>query len=311
MPELGGMTDKNTLTLLREKWGLADEADKERAGFTSLILENQSRHFTRLVEETRAIWGPTDWSSDLLDSLKSRLMTHPLYDLCGMQPMTGPIGVVYYYRPQSGTTVMTNANTGEEIRVPEIVLSIEPITITAESRRLKGFVGADESVDGMVVELLTELSREIINTMMPTAPESGNYVTEDADHWEELRRAAHVIHRRSQRAPANRIVANAEMLTKLGIECPDDDSAYIQSMGEHDGRLVFLDPAFPKGQILAWYQGATPLDTGLIFSPYIMVEITPNFVDPTDGTLRRALRTRHKLTVVRPEFSYLIKTETA
>ena len=316
MTELDGMISNDTLALLREKWGLADEGNKDRASFTAIILDNQSRHFQRLIEDTRAIWGPDDWRATLFDSLKSRLMTHPLFDICAMQPMTGPVGIVYFYRPRSGTTVMTNTDTGEEVRVPELVLDIAPATITAEPRKMKALRDWGDGTDATVEGLLDEISREIIGTMMncmtdETVVES---VLKGETLEDQVSRASHVIHRRSQRAPANRLVANAEMLTKLGVECPEaSDDIRLQDLGTIDEgkRRVFLDPLFPKGQILVWYHGQNVLDTGIIYSPYIMFEITPNFVNPEDQTLRRAIRVRHKITVVRPEFSYLIKTETA
>jgi len=37
------------------------------------------------------------------------------------------------------------------------------------------------------------------------------------------------------------------------------------------------------------------------------MEITPNFVDPNDFSLRRAIRTRHKITLIRPEFFTKVK----
>ena len=66
--------------------------------------------------------------------------------------------------------------------------------------------------------------------------------------------------------------------------------------------IVFVDPLFPANQMLMGYQGPSILDTGLIYSPYIPMEITPNFIDPNDLSLRRAVRTRHKITLTRAEF---------
>jgi hypothetical protein len=45
----------------------------------------------------------------------------------------------------------------------------------------------------------------------------------------------------------------------------------------------------------------------MIYSPYVPMEITPNFVDPNDFSLRRAIRTRHKITLIRPEFFAKVK----
>jgi hypothetical protein len=65
---------------------------------------------------------------------------------------------------------------------------------------------------------------------------------------------------------------------------------------------VFVDPLFPPNQILMGYQGPSILDTGVVYSPYIPMEMTPLFVDPNDQSLRRSVRTRHKITLTRPEF---------
>jgi len=70
--------------------------------------------------------------------------------------------------------------------------------------------------------------------------------------------------------------------------------------------VIYIDPQFRDDKILMGFQGSSILDTGIVYSPYIPMEVTPAFLDPNDFSLRRAIRTRHKVTLVRPEFFSMV-----
>ena len=287
MPPLDMMPDEDYLAGVRAKWGLDNEPSTYRANIAALVCDNQDRHFKRLTEETRAV-NIGGWAENLIESFKASFRTHVLPDLCSVQPMTGPLGGVAFYRPH---------RSGREIHVHEI---------RAESRMCKSLVG-DVSSDVAVDSLLTEVSREILGTLLNgVAGEDQLELAAGGQLREELEKATNTIGQ--QREPANRVVAGKKMLTQLGVVVPDDLGEGLHDLGNLDDKWdVYYDSLFPEGKLMTWYQGESILDTAIIYSPYTLVEITPNFVSPEDMTLRRALRTRHKITLVQPRLSALIR----
>ena len=99
---------------LQEKWqpvldhpDLPEMKDQYKRAVTSVILENQEKH---LREErqflgeapTNSASGPAvdNWNPILI-SLVRRAMPHLIaYDVCGVQPMTGPTGLIFAMRSQ-------------------------------------------------------------------------------------------------------------------------------------------------------------------------------------------------------------------
>jgi len=318
MPELEGTIGEELYERLRTKWDLKSEPDINRANLTAVILDNQKRHFDRLAEELPAesegLTKLKTWSATLYEALKDQLRTHPLPDLCSMQPMTGPVGIVFFYRTRIGemedATTVDGNGVETKVKIPTVVLDVVDQAIQAEPRRVKAFRGLDTPTMGMVIEeLLSEISREVLNTMLSTVPAATTVVAEEgADLKEKLAQTSHRIHRATQRGPADRVVANAEMLTKLGVDVPISNGQ-IQEVCVLDGKWrVYLDPYFPKGKLLAWNHGTSPRDTGLIYSPYIMFQLSQTFIDPPkDMCIDGAPRIRHKITLVRPEFAGLIE----
>ena len=298
---------------LRKKWDLENEPDEARAALTAIILENQDKHFSRLVDDGGAALGESTFRQDLYEALKSHLRTHPLPELCSMQPMTGPIGTVAFYRQRVGEVeeAISVDEEGNEtnVQIPVIMLDIATDTITADTRMMKALRDS-RSINAGVEELLTEISREILGILLNSATSSNRFfeAMDSANLKEELTRASHMVHRQSQRAAANKIVGNKDMLKKLGVEVPKSNGQ-VQRVGALDGKwTIYLDPLFPKGQLMAWYQGPSILDTGIIYSPYILAAMTPTFVNPPEGMcVDGALRIRHKITLVRPEICYLVR----
>jgi hypothetical protein len=61
---------------------------------------------------------------------------------------------------------------------------------------------------------------------------------------------------------------------------------------------VYVDPIFPSNKILLGYKGASVIDSGYYYAPYIPVELTPVVYDPYDFTPRRGLLTRYATKLV-------------
>jgi len=227
-------------------------------------------------------------------------------------------------------------------RIPEVQLDITIQEIRAESRKLKSLASVEAADDlralwgrdidadlvaHMSDEMTAEIDREIagtaLNAVEPVATLDWDRATpaavSDPEHLQSLvirlSEASHLVHRRTQRAPTNWIITSSEIAALLdtmpGFASVDEGHVYqggIMKGGVLNRKwVVYVDPLFPQDEILMGYQGPSILDTGLIYSPYVPMEITPNFVDPNDFSLRRAIRTRHKITLIRPEFFSKVK----
>jgi hypothetical protein len=173
---------------LQKKWSpVLEHADVQeikdpyRKAVTAVVLENQEK---ALREEKQALWEAThenatgasiDNYDPVLISLVRRALPNLMaYDVCGVQPMTGPTGLIFamksHYASQTGTEALFNeADTdfsgagahaggnpvdgayttgtgvststaegfGDSTTLNEMAFSIEKTTVTAKSRALK------------------------------------------------------------------------------------------------------------------------------------------------------------------------------
>ena len=97
---------------LQEKWSpvlqhpdLPEIKDNYRRAVTTIILENQEkalredRNFLGEAAPTNATGGSVDNWDPILISLVRRSMPNLIaYDICGVQPMTGPTGLIFAMR---------------------------------------------------------------------------------------------------------------------------------------------------------------------------------------------------------------------
>jgi len=252
---------------------------------------------------------------------------------------SGQMSLTFGTAPALNDVILVEYRYDNELnaRIPEVQLDIQLQSIEAESRKLKSLASVEAADDlralwgrdidadlvaQMSDEMTAEIDREIagtaLNAVEPIAVVKWDRATpsgvNDPDHLKSLvirmSRASHIVHRRTQRAPCNWAITSSEVASLLdnidGFSAVEEGHVYqggILKQGVLKRKwLIFVDPLFPANQILMGYQGPSILDTGLIYSPYIPMEITPNFIDPNDLSLRRAVRTRHKITLTRAEF---------
>lgn len=173
---------------IQKKWSpvldhpdLQEIADPYRKSVTAVILENQEK----ALQEEKATLGEAvhannmsssiDTYDPILISLVRRALPNLMaYDVCGVQPMTGPTGLIFamksHYTSQTGTEALFNeADTdfagagthagsnpvdgsyttgtgitrdnaellGDTVTLNQMAFSIEKTTVTAKSRALK------------------------------------------------------------------------------------------------------------------------------------------------------------------------------
>ena len=180
---------------LQKKWGpvLAHEdlppiKDSYRRAVTAVLLENQEKAMREQASQEGGVFGNLseaahanktggniDYVDPVLISLVRRAMPNLIaYDVCGVQPMTGPTGLIFamkaHYTSQAGVeaghaeantefssdgtgthsantnpadatmTTGTGATTAAQeadVTIPEMAFAIDKVTVTAMSRALK------------------------------------------------------------------------------------------------------------------------------------------------------------------------------
>jgi hypothetical protein len=70
--------------------------------------------------------------------------------------------------------------------------------------------------------------------------------------------------------------------------------------------LVIVDPHFPAGKMLVGLKGTMFTDSGVVYAPYVPMQVTSAFLDPADWSLRKGIRTRYTKKVVNPDFYGII-----
>lgn len=213
---------------------------------------------------------------------------------------------------------------------PEITLSIDSDSVTAQTRKLKTSWSLEAAQDmkavhnldaeGMLIDLLAdemvaEIDREILNTLIlaaamrsnhnfaTAAGASVNYVDRNIALLYRILEMANLIHKYTLRGAANWMVTSPDISSKL--EQVNDfrasevleEGVYdigIQQAGTIQGKMkVYKDPLFPNCKILMGYKGRTPMDTGFMYCPYIPLLATPTIMDPTSFTPTAGLMSRY------------------
>jgi len=64
----------------------------------------------------------------------------------------------------------------------------------------------------------------------------------------------------------------------------------------------YQDPYFRFNKILMGLRGASYLDAGFVFAPYVPLQITPTFLDPEDQVYKKGMRTRYAKKLLRSEW---------
>ena len=172
---------------IQKKWSpvlehpdLGEIKDSYRKAVTAVILENQEKALAEEKNITEAVHANNmssaiDTYDPILISLVRRALPNLMaYDVCGVQPMTGPTGLIFamksHYTSQTGTEALYNeADTdfagtgthagsnpvdgsyttgtgitrdnaellGDTVTLNQMAFSIEKTTVTAKSRALK------------------------------------------------------------------------------------------------------------------------------------------------------------------------------
>jgi len=124
------------------------------------------------------------------------------------------------------------------------------------------------------------------------------------------------IHRKTLRGGANFCVVSPEVANILEFTSgfranvtADADKGMIGAVKA--GSLsrkwdVIVDPYFPRGVILMGRKGASFLESGYVYAPYVPLQTTPTIFGPEDFVPRKGVMTRYAKKMVRPDMYGLV-----
>lgn len=123
--------------------------------------------------------------------------------------------------------------------------------------------------------------------------------------------ASQDIYKTTLRAAANYIVCSpfvAAMLQSaakleggIGMDQAGTLGATIEYKGKWMGQYdVYVDPLYPEDEILLGYKGASPMDAGFVYAPYIPLQMLPTITDPQTFQPRKGLITRYATAQINP-----------
>lgn len=124
------------------------------------------------------------------------------------------------------------------------------------------------------------------------------------------------IHRKTLRGGANFIVVSPEVANILEFTAgfratvthdSEKGSTGAVKVGALNAKFdVVVDPYFPRNVILVGRKGASFLESGYVYSPYVPLQTTPTIFDPDTFTPRKAVMTRYGKAMVRPDMFGLV-----
>ena len=341
--------------------------------------------------------GNIDTFDPVLISLVRRAMPNLIaYDICGVQPMTGPTGLIFAFRSRYANQTHTETFYGEvntaqssralgnstvntpgmrhvgtlpgvannaesntynyvagmsrqqaealgttgNIAFAEMSFSIEKLTVTAKSRALKaeytlelaqdlkavhGLDAENELANILSTEILAEINREVIRTLIVTAVQGAQDNTTTAGRFDldtdsngrwsvekfkglmfQIEREANKIAKETRRGKGNIILCSSDVASALQMAgildytpalnannglIPDDTGNTF--VGVLNGRYrVYIDPYAGGNYMVVGYKGANPFDAGLFYCPYVPLQQV-RAVDPDSFIPKIGFKTRY------------------
>ena len=69
---------------------------------------------------------------------------------------------------------------------------------------------------------------------------------------------------------------------------------------------VYVDPYFPRNVLLVGRKGASFLESGYVYAPYVPLQVTPTIFGTEDFVPRKGVMTRYAKKMVRPDMYGLV-----
>jgi hypothetical protein len=128
-----------------------------------------------------------------------------------------------------------------------------------------------------------------------------------------------VIHRKTVRGGANFIVVGPETANILEFTAGfradlsndyEGGSAGAVKTGNLSKKWdVYVDPYFPRNVVLVGRKGASFLESGYVYAPYVPLQVTPTIFGTEDFVPRKGVMTRYGKKMVRPDMYGVVVIE--
>jgi hypothetical protein len=123
------------------------------------------------------------------------------------------------------------------------------------------------------------------------------------------------IHRKTLRGGANFIVCSPEVANLLeftagfraSVSVDSNGTAGAVNVGSISKKFdVYVDPYFPRNVLLVGRKGASFLESGYVYAPYVPLQVTPTIFGTEDFAPRKGVMTRYAKKMVRPDMYGLV-----
>jgi hypothetical protein len=123
------------------------------------------------------------------------------------------------------------------------------------------------------------------------------------------------IHRKTLRGGANFLVCSPEVANILeftagfraSVSVDSNGTAGAVNVGSISKKFdVYVDPYFPRNVVLVGRKGASFLESGYVYAPYVPLQVTPTIFGTEDFAPRKGVMTRYAKKMVRPDMYGLV-----
>ena len=124
------------------------------------------------------------------------------------------------------------------------------------------------------------------------------------------------IHRKTLRGGANFIVCSPEMANILEFTAGFRANVQVDADGGSWGAMnvgsisrkmdIIVDPYFTRNLLLVGRKGASFLESGYVYAPYVPLQVTPTIFGTEDFVPRKGVMTRYANKMVRPDMYGLV-----
>lgn len=211
----------------------------------------------------------------------------------------------------------------------ETTLKFSQITVTAKTRKLAaqwsleaaqdaqaslGINIEKEMITALAQTIANDIDRELVNTIETKVGYTATYdyanvsgTNSMAEKYQALYskvlEVSNQIAVRTRRGAANWMIVNPNVLTILqtlkSFNFAPASSTYVDPTniglaGTIEGRFkVFTDIIRSSDDVLMGYKGSTETDTGIVYMPYVPLEVSPTILDGNSFMPRVMLSTRY------------------
>lgn len=312
---------------------LADVSPEKRPLYDRLL--DNLRHYLSQDSFGTFVLTATSWFSKFRKKPTKQLSDEVMYNitkrvldkleilnLVGVQPMQAPVGLTYAMQ----------YDTVEEDGEHQMRLQIVSKAVQAQTRRLSARLSlevasdlkmmhdidlVEEMSNILAMEIGTEINTAILDNLCDIAVPVTFDASTSMDTIADVKRFVLAVGKESnrlaldtRRGPANWVVVDAQTCSMLltcarelspswvsFIDKPKFQIGSLLHVGYIHGTIkLYVSQSF-ENKALIGYKGAAEVDTGFIFSPYILCSTTGIMIDPETFQPMIGLGTRYGVTI--------------